>query len=449
MTISDEFQSDFTADHYCLLLDMAKANYRFVSHKEALYANDRFIVWRHDVDLSLNRAVRLAEIEASKGISSTYFLNPHSDFYNLLEPDQHSKVGKIIQFGHSIGLHFDAKFYGVDSEKGLDQLVAREAGWLKEWFDAKISAFSFHNPNDFLLTCEKSHYGGLINCYSHKFKKQIPYCSDSNGYWRYRRLYEVLVSASDYCLQVLTHPGLWQERAMPARSRVFRCVHGREKNTLQSYDKTLADSKRLNYSGLSEAFASLKSLNPTRRQLYDHLWNIGALQVLFIDLSRELESQLVRFCRIWLRKALQAPISEINAVIASHELRLPPHRMFAAIYQKNWIDIGGVSEEEFLAWQQVRDCIALGIRSYTKEKLEKGIAFLVQVIQRLSQFREENVIPLIALNHTAKNNLSSSRIQAGACLKWVSENGAMIGLESKTWQKFIENYVAGVNSSPT
>ena len=62
---------DFTEAFYATILDETLKRYRFVFFDEALAlatSNEPVAVWRHDVDFSLHRAVKIAEIEASKGI---------------------------------------------------------------------------------------------------------------------------------------------------------------------------------------------------------------------------------------------------------------------------------------------------------------------------------------------------------------------------------------------
>jgi hypothetical protein len=194
----------------------------------------------------LNRSLRLAQIEHQAGVRATYFLNPHSEFYNILEKKQTDIVKKISALGHDIGLHFDAAYYEIDSEDALDPLVAREASLLRDTFGQEIKVFSFHNPTDFLLTCEAEHYGRLLNCYSTMFKQHIPYCSDSNGYWQHRRLEDVLSTGEDQCLQVLTHPGWWQEEVMYPRDRIKRCVDGRASALMEDYDAFLEVHGRRN-----------------------------------------------------------------------------------------------------------------------------------------------------------------------------------------------------------
>jgi len=236
---------DFTISRYRRLLDIAREVYTF-SEYESAQDIGRGVFWRHDVDCSLNRALRLAAIEAEVGVSATYFLNPHSEFYNLLEKSQADIVLRILALGHRIGLHFDAAFHELTEESRLDELVACEAGWLESWFGVRPVAFSFHNPTEFLLKCDADRYGGLVNCYSAFFRNEVGYCSDSNGYWRFRPLEEVLAQAREPRLQVLTHPEWWQEEEMPPRDRIVRCVQGRAKAVLENYDAGLAASGRRN-----------------------------------------------------------------------------------------------------------------------------------------------------------------------------------------------------------
>jgi hypothetical protein len=70
---------------------------------------EKFILWRHDLDFSINRATVLAKIESEEGIRATYFINPRSSFYNPFEPSQAELIKKIIKYEHWIGLHFDAQ----------------------------------------------------------------------------------------------------------------------------------------------------------------------------------------------------------------------------------------------------------------------------------------------------------------------------------------------------
>lgn len=242
------YLSDFTLSHYEHLLALAKKNYKFVTYDDINF-NERFILWRHDCDFSLNRALKLAELEHQSSVVSTFFINFHSEFYNVLERGQAKIIERILNLGHRIGLHFDADFYEIESEDVLDELVCREASQIEIFFGVMPTVFSFHNPTAFLLSCEKEKYGGLLNCYSSNFKANIAYCSDSNGYWRFKRLYDVLSLAEEKHLQVLTHPGWWQEQALYPQQRVERCVMGRANTTLSQYIQNLELYGRKNIAG--------------------------------------------------------------------------------------------------------------------------------------------------------------------------------------------------------
>ena len=236
---------DFTEKHYRDLLLLALKKYHFASYENIPFG-ERFVLWRHDCDFSLNRALKLAQIEAEEGVAATYFIHPHSEFYNPFEKGQSKIIHEILELGHTIGLHFDAQYHELENDETLGKIIRFEASILRYYFGREPHAFSFHNPNDTSLSFEEEKYGGLVNCYSRRIKKEIPYCSDSNGYWRYRRLYEVLSAGEDNCLQVLTHPAWWQEMPMLPMERIARCISGRSEEIEKNYTENLSKMGRKN-----------------------------------------------------------------------------------------------------------------------------------------------------------------------------------------------------------
>ena len=98
--------SDFTRDNYRLLLRLAKRHYAVRTFDDLSDAR-RFIILRHDVDSSLNAALKMARIEQEEGVVATYFLHLHNVLYNVLERDMTGLVSSILACGHKIGLHFD------------------------------------------------------------------------------------------------------------------------------------------------------------------------------------------------------------------------------------------------------------------------------------------------------------------------------------------------------
>ena len=141
-----ENNQDFTVDAYRKLISLALSSYKIVDYRSIPWGQ-RFILWRHDCDLSLNRSLALARIEAEMGLRSTFFINPHSEFYNLHESSQIAMIKEINQLGHDIGLHFDTLFYNTASEVELHKQVAYEADVLMRILGVRPTVFSFHNPS--------------------------------------------------------------------------------------------------------------------------------------------------------------------------------------------------------------------------------------------------------------------------------------------------------------
>jgi len=241
----EEF-SDFTEESYRDLLRCAKKNYKFVGYKDNL--DGHHILWRHDLDASMNRALRLAQIENEEEVISTYFIFPRCLYYNILNPLTHALVLKIIALGHQIGLHFDPTHFGKGLTRGrLIEAIAAERDLLKREFGAEPTAVSFHlygvleepMPDDDDLA-------GLVNAYSRRLRDTYSYVSDSNGVWLYRRLRDVLADSREDRLQVLTHPEWWTDEVMPPRARLQRAIDGYAAAMERWYDATAAKSGRPN-----------------------------------------------------------------------------------------------------------------------------------------------------------------------------------------------------------
>lgn len=367
------FDNDFVKDHYRTLLKIAKKNYVFVGYRNIPWG-ERFILWRHDCDFSINRAHTLAKIEYEEGVSATYFVNVHSEFYNVHEKNQYELIRGITQLGHDIGLHLDVGFYndGIKDEVSLAETVRLEASHLERLFGVRPAAFSFHNPTPFLLRFEEEEYGGLINCYSRCFKSAVGYCSDSNGYWRFRRLYDVLSEARDHCLQVLTHPGWWQDIPMPPRQRVFRCIYGRARSTLRSYDAALKATNRVNHAGLVEHLWFIVDINSSLFELYDYLWNSGHLETLFLELFRLHEHQMKSLREFYQKRSDHVHFNESDL------------SLLRSVFNDEF------DPEKYQYWRSVRDRLIGGVKPSPDFHLESGCMFLCTIIKAVDEWKRAN-----------------------------------------------------------
>lgn len=243
---------DFTETNYKVILEtLINKGYKFVGFDyEKITSDENIVIWRHDVDFSLNRSCKLAEIESKLGIKATYFIYINGWYYNVFEPSQYEIIKKITGYGHRIGLHFDHGFYMqsklITDEKEIEGYAMMEKEMLEKYFDIDINAVSFHNPDAAnTLTLRQDYYAGMVNAYSQVIFDNCKYCSDSNGYWRYDRLQDV-IEAGHEKLHILTHPAWWIPSAMMPYERIQRCVDGRKVAVLKQYCDVLAELGREN-----------------------------------------------------------------------------------------------------------------------------------------------------------------------------------------------------------
>jgi hypothetical protein len=237
---------DFTELAYRELLVLAKQKYRFSRYGESV--QQAHLLWRHDIDVCLASSVRLARIEASENVRSTYFLFPRCEFYNLFNKPSHDRVREIIDLGHDIGLHFDPFFYSVDAANAdIEKSIERELSWIADDFSVSPTAVSFHNYG---TAIEQMPSGdivcGVANAYGKTIMNEYGYVSDSNGVWRFDRLRDVLLKAEKDRLQVLTHPVWWAKELLPPRQRLQNSIDNAARELGERYDASLAEAGRPN-----------------------------------------------------------------------------------------------------------------------------------------------------------------------------------------------------------
>jgi hypothetical protein len=150
--------------------------------------------WRHDVDLSLAAAVKMARFAQIAGVSSTFYLNPRSDFYNLFSREGEETVLAIAGTGHRLGLHVDYRNGSVLRRVLSDRALVNAA-----YGPAFSNAVSFHMPPTCVLWIDQSEFE---SAYASKWKDR--YLSDSRREFGPGK--ENLVSDD---VQVALHPEHW------------------------------------------------------------------------------------------------------------------------------------------------------------------------------------------------------------------------------------------------
>jgi hypothetical protein len=180
----------FTLDHYRDLLGAARAGgYRLAGFERPPEPGDLFI--RHDVDLSLAAALRLAEVEAAAGVWSTWTLMTRSAFYNLDSVEGDRAVARLRELGGRIAHH--AVWPHVDLDERFEPVVA------------------WHNPD---LDYVREPIEGAVNPMSPPWYDPDRFRTDSNHNWRHRgRHHEcphsALAAGAFDWLQLVVHPEIW------------------------------------------------------------------------------------------------------------------------------------------------------------------------------------------------------------------------------------------------
>lgn len=244
MELKAEQHADFTISHYRELCGLALEKRLLASFDRIPWGTD-FLLWRHDIDMSVNRALKIAHTNSDFGLHSTFFVHLHSPFYNPMEANQAELLREIALMGHDFGVHFDSSVYPVADTNQLEKMLEREASILADLIGVEPLAFSFHDPSQRDFLSDHEVYAGLQNAYSMRLRKEAGYCSDSNGYWRHERLADSL-SYYEGALQVLTHPEWWQDEVMSPRRRVDRAISGRAAWVGAQYDAKMAKAGRSN-----------------------------------------------------------------------------------------------------------------------------------------------------------------------------------------------------------
>ena len=205
----------FSFDDYKEIIRIIKSTDRYMDYHKAL-TSDKFILMRHDVEYSVERAYELAKVESSMDFTSTFFFQWTNNSYNILSRKNKDLIKDMHERGHTIGLHFALN--GMTDMEQIRKQIAKEMEILNSMFEFKIDTFSIHRPSKDVLR-ENIKLPGIINAYQDEFftfaenvtektPVSVKYLSDANHIWRYGYPDEKNILENDK-VQILTHPFAW------------------------------------------------------------------------------------------------------------------------------------------------------------------------------------------------------------------------------------------------
>lgn len=186
------------------------SGYRIAPFSLPASKSDRRIYLRHDVDYSLEMALRLAEVNAELGVQGTFCVLLRSQIYNLLSDRSLSVVESIAALGQNLGLH--ASVPSTLPDDGTVEARIRADFECVRYNCSVVGAVcSWHNPTPEILEryLASPRVAGLVNTYSASFVREIAYYSDSNMRHSVEDFMRLVGEGGLACMQLLLHPLNW------------------------------------------------------------------------------------------------------------------------------------------------------------------------------------------------------------------------------------------------
>jgi hypothetical protein len=192
---SEEFSIISYADYEAGLIDPKKVN----------------VFLRHDVDISLPRTMKMAEIQKELGVQSTYFFRLHAEKYSF--EDAKPIIKSLADDGFEIGLHYETLCVAQGEKQKAIELFGLDIQKLREI--ARVSVVAAHGQKVYKnrTIWEDVDKAKLQVSSAYDMKSDL-YLSDAggkrlrskDGKYLFDRIYE---AKPGQIVQVLIHPDWW------------------------------------------------------------------------------------------------------------------------------------------------------------------------------------------------------------------------------------------------
>ena len=228
---------EFSYSNYRKILTKNKSlifDYKEIKNKNS------FILLRHDVEFSPQRALRIAEIDHSENVSSSFLFQVRSNAYNVLSTINREIILQILELGHKVGLHFYVSHILKNDWTTLRKELNQQSEILNFAINQKIDRFSFHRPPKWVLENREDSIENLINMYGKSFfeftdsPKEIKYIADSKHSFPYGHPLDDIKYPK---IQILLHPDEWSEKGYDI-SENFKILENENINQIKLTFKT-------------------------------------------------------------------------------------------------------------------------------------------------------------------------------------------------------------------
>lgn len=229
-------ECNFSHKHYFKVLKDAKKQYFIgpIRDFKKLKKNKKYIILRHDVDVSIDQAFEIAEKEASYGIFSTYFILLHSPYYNALDENSYQKIQKISNLGHEIGLHYDVSFLKKNRGNIIKNLK-EEASILSKISNTNVTSIAQHDPSH-SPKLENKTISNFLDVKNKDLNQDLKYLSDSVQNWRSGCMCQHIGKVDR--LQILTHPIWWSDKNYKKEQILDMFINHNKKSLIKKFEKS-------------------------------------------------------------------------------------------------------------------------------------------------------------------------------------------------------------------
>ena len=437
----------FTLRDYENLLKKTQENYRFVGFEilddESIEElPERVAIIRHDIDMSPEYSLAMAEIESKNKVRSTYTILLNGEFYNPFERHNRSLFQEIASLGHDIGLHFDPVWHDISSEDQLESAIYSEKSILNQIINSNrlakkvdVKMFSFHNTTTFSMQCKKRFYAGLRNAYAGVLQDQVSYISDSNGYWIYRSWHDLL-EESPSRVQVLTHPEWWNENDAEPGEKVCRHLEFSSQRIWNSYNSSLVASGRNNKIGLVHGNHLQSSLG-LRNELDQllQLWLSGRRELAFIQLFRHFDHMANEILKRYLKLYLLMSSQSVNALLSDTSLRLDSIVALTVCTSQTVIELIGCSGAQYTDLVKTRNDLIHRRLTLSKIKLQDKFDCLSRLMGNLMALQKKYFA-----RNTTSIKLTYLQTDETAFKDWLMLNAKDLGLDHLEIMAFLSRH---------
>ncbi|PRA82981.1 GCN5 family acetyltransferase [Microbacterium sp. MYb66] len=223
MTSSDPGKKGFSLKDYAETLHAyLDSGYAVTSFEHYLDApQEKHLILRHDIDNSIEQAMRVARVDAEAGCTSSIFLRVHARGYSLMSLPSLMMIREMEELGHEVQLHLEG---GICEVLGGDNFewAERQRTVFETAVGRPVGGFSLHEParlGGFEFAAELlDRWSDTVRYHAYEPRFMMPnikYLSDSSGNWREGHFAEWV--DKEPVIQVLTHPFWWFEK-VPAEN---------------------------------------------------------------------------------------------------------------------------------------------------------------------------------------------------------------------------------------